>query len=146
MAGATRQIEVAARPETVFRVVTDYESYPQFIDEIVEAEILAQSGDDVDCRFLAEIAKKRFQYTLRLQHTPFERTRWTLIDGDFKQNSGGWDFQAIQDGNRTHVVYTVEIDLGLFIPKFIVNTLVGANMPKMLEAVKQRAETADQQP
>jgi ribosome-associated toxin RatA of RatAB toxin-antitoxin module len=144
MAGASREIVVDAAPETVFGVVTDYEAYPQFIDEIVEAEILSRSARGVDCRFLAEIAKKRFQYTLRLEHTPFERTRWELIEGDFKQNSGGWDFRSLEGGRSTHVRYTVEIDLGMFIPKFVVNTLVGANMPKMLAAVKARAEAAGQ--
>jgi coenzyme Q-binding protein COQ10 len=143
MAGASREIEVEARPETVFRIVTDYEAYPEFIDEIVESEILTSADHLVECRFVAEIAKKRFQYTLRLEHRPFERTRWTLLSGDFKQNTGGWDFRPVDEGIRTHVTYTVEIDLGLLIPKFIVNTLVGANMPKMLEAVKKRAETRE---
>jgi len=145
MAGASREITMDARPETVFRVVTDYEAYPEFIEEIVESEILSRSERSVECRFLAEVAKKRFQYTLHLEHTPFEKTRWHLIAGDFKQNTGGWDFVPLDDSVRTHVKYTVEIDLGMFIPKFIVNTLVGANMPKMLEAVKKRAEALEKQ-
>jgi ribosome-associated toxin RatA of RatAB toxin-antitoxin module len=143
MAGASREIEIDARAETIFRVVTDYESYPEFIDEIVQAEVLSDSASGVLCRFVAEVAKKRFQYTLRLQHAPFERTRWSLVEGDFQRNDGGWDFRPIGDGRRTHVTYQVEIELGMLIPKFIINSLVGANMPKMLEAVRRRAEAAE---
>lgn len=145
MAGASRELEMNARADVIFRVVTDYEAYPEFIDEIVDAEILARSDQSVECRFTAEVAKKRFSYTLRLDHTPPTRTRWQLIAGDFKKNNGGWDFKPLGDGGRTHVTYSLEIDLGMFIPQFIINSLVGANMPKMLEAVKKRAEDAERQ-
>src|SRR5207253_701628 len=43
MAGATRDVEIDARPETVFRIVTDYEAYPEFLDEIREAQILSRT-------------------------------------------------------------------------------------------------------
>lgn len=143
MAGASREIEIFARPETIFAIVTDYPSYPELFDEIVEAEVLSRTAQTVECRFTAEVAKKRFQYTLRLEHTPPTRTRWALVAGDFKKNNGGWDFRPQGDGTRTHVTYTVELDLGMFIPQFVINSLVGANMPKMLESVKKRAEEAE---
>ena len=143
MAGASREIEIDAKPQTVFEVVTAYESYPELFDEIVEAEVLSRTDRIVECRFGVEIAKKRFTYTLRLEQTPFEKTRWSLIAGDFKKNNGGWDFRPLDGGSRTHVTYTVEIDLGMFIPQFIVNSLVGASMPKMLDTVKRRAEQAE---
>jgi coenzyme Q-binding protein COQ10 len=143
VAGASRNIEIDASPATVFRVVTHYESYPELFDEIVEADVLTQDEQIVECRFTAEVAKKRFEYTLRLEHHPFERTRWSLLAGDFKQNDGGWVFVPLDGGRRTHVTYNVEIDLGMFVPKFVVSSLVGANMPKMLEAVRRRAEAAE---
>lgn len=136
-----QNIIIDAPPEKVFEVVTDYESYPDFLDMVVDAEILDKPEDNVViCRFEVRIIKT-FSYTLRLVHYPYEKTEWTYVEGAFKDNRGGWEFIPLDDGTKTKAIYKVAIDFGFAVPKMIANMLVNSSLPSMLKAFKKRIES-----
>jgi hypothetical protein len=69
------------------------------------------------------------------------RVSWTFVQGEvMKDNVGAWTLEAAGEG-KTRATYSIEMRLGPLVPKAIVNTLVDASLPKMLEAFKKRAES-----
>ena len=82
---------------------------------------------------------KRITYTLRLVGDPSNGIRWTLANGPFKVNNGGWVLREISPG-RTHATYEIEVAVGAFVPGAIANKLVGKTLPATLRAFKGRAE------
>ena len=45
MAGAEQEVQIGVSPADFFKVVTDYESYPDFLDEMESVKLLSRSGN-----------------------------------------------------------------------------------------------------
>jgi hypothetical protein len=66
---------------------------------------------------------------------------WSFVQGEImKDNKGAWTLESLGEG-KTKATYAIEMALGPLVPKTIVNTLVDASLPKMLEAFKRRVES-----
>ena len=51
MPSATREIEINVPPDVLMSVITDFESYPEFIPEMVSARVVRQHGDTWEVAF-----------------------------------------------------------------------------------------------
>lgn len=138
MAGAEQSIYVGVRPEALFSVITDYESYPQFLSDMEAAKVISREGPVVEVEFTLNLIK-RIRYTLRLTEEPPNRVSWTLVDGMFKRNDGSWKLAEQPDG-RTKATYRIDVGVGVFLPGAIVHRLVGQTLPATLESFRDRAE------
>ena len=140
MPSASRTIEIDVTPEAFFSVITDFESYPDFIPEMVSAKIVRQTGDIWEVAFGIHVVR-RLDYTLRLVKVSPTRVEWSLVSGVFRSNNGSWQLTALADGQRTKAEYTVDIQVGMFLPGSLVRSLVGKSLPAMLTKFKARAES-----
>ena len=146
MPSASRSVVANVPAEHFFDVVTDFESYPEFIPETVAVEIVkkGKKGKDGkktdDVKFSIKVIKK-IDYTLRLTSDAEDLTvEWELVDGPFKSNNGSWEIKGAGKG-KTEATYTIDITMGFLVPQSITNMLVGSSLPKMLDQMKERAES-----
>lgn len=145
MPAASRSIVINVPAEHLFDTITDYESYPDFIPETLAVEVLEKKKKKdgsrvVEAKFDIKVIKQ-VGYTLRLTEVPNERVTWELVEGRiFKSNNGGWELKPAGKG-KTEATYSVDITIGLLVPQAITNMLVGSSLPKMLEQMKERAES-----
>ncbi len=137
MPAARRQIDVNVTPEKLMAVVTDFAAYPRFLPEMEEATILRRDGDVWVVRFAIRVVR-RLEYTLRLEKQNPTTLRWSLVEGSFKANNGGWDMAAIPAGTRAD--YHIDLDVGIFVPGSVMKTLVETSLPATLAAFKKEAE------
>jgi coenzyme Q-binding protein COQ10 len=141
MASATRSIVINAPPERVFDVIADYEHYPEFLPEVKSIRTSARQGSQVDIHYEVDVMK-RIKYTLRMTEDRPKGLKWTFVEGEvMKDNTGGWVLEAQPDG-KTKAIYTVDVALGMLVPKALVTAMVESSLPKMLEAFKKRIEAA----
>ena len=143
MPSASRSITIDVPADHFFSVITDFESYPEFIPETVDVEILDTKkkgkGKVTEAKFFLKVIKK-IDYTLRLTQEPNTRMHWELVEGPFKTNNGSWELEPAGK-NKVKATYTVDITMGFLVPQSITNMLVGTSLPKMLESFKERAES-----
>lgn len=141
MAEASSSIVIKANPKACYEVITDYESYPDFLKETKEVEVKKKSGNNADVYFKVEVIKS-VEYTLKMVGKPGKSVTWTLIEGSFfKKNNGSWELEEQKDGS-TKATYSVDIEVGgLFVPGAITKMLVGSSLPSMLESFKKRIES-----
>lgn len=138
---AQRSVTVHVPPERLYAVIVDYERYPEFLDNIKRAKVVRREGGHVVVEFEASLLGKSIPYTLDFDEDPPKGIRWKLVESSFmKENNGSWALRAEGDGSRTHAVYTLEVKVSTFIPKALSTALAGAELPKVLEAFKRRAE------
>jgi coenzyme Q-binding protein COQ10 len=138
MAQAERKEVFNIDRETFFKTISDFASYPDFVDGVDEIKILEESDSEARVEYSLNLIKK-FSYILKLKKNGPEELTWTLESGDiFKKNNGGWYLKDL-GGGKTEVTYKIEVDLTLFAPKMIVNKLVGKTLPKMMESFFERA-------
>ncbi|RYZ66586.1 MAG: SRPBCC family protein [Proteobacteria bacterium] len=140
---ATQHTEVFnCSREEFYKIVTDYEKYPEFLQEVKECKILktddGPSGPGT--RQLVEYKVsviKSFKYELWMTHTPDEAVSWTFAGGDiFKTNSGSWKIE--DQAGKAKVTYAVEATFGVFVPGMIAKTLLNVNLPAMMSAYHKR--------
>jgi ribosome-associated toxin RatA of RatAB toxin-antitoxin module len=136
----TRHVEVQARPEDCFAVLTDYDHLPEWQSRICECRVLERDqqgrGSVVEYAIDAKLRVVRY----RLRHTYDEPTSIgsEYLEGDFKQFAGDYEFTD-RDG-VTDVEFRLRIDPGFSVPGRIARMLGQAVMGKSLQDVKARVE------
>lgn len=143
MAEASKSIEVNVAREKLFDVITDYASYPEFL-ETVGLRSAAVHGVDGNVKTVTqeiEVMGKRVGFTLRMVEERPRRVSWSLVKGQMmSRNDGYWSLEELGPG-RTRATYSLDLKLGLLVPSAISTRLAATFLPAMLEAFKKRAET-----
>ncbi len=140
MAGATRSILINAPVEKCFAVISDYDRYPEFLPEVKRIRTANRRGVEVDVHYEAEVVKV-IKYAVHMHEEKPTKVSWTFIDGEFmKDNRGGWVLEPTPDG-KTKATYNIAVEVGLLVPKTIVNALVDTQLPRLLENFKKRIES-----
>ena len=144
---ATREIVIEAPPERVFDVIADYDRYPEFVPAVKSCRP-RREGSVVEVEFEVDLGVKRIHYTLRHVEERPRSVRWSLVSSDWmKVSNGAWNLEP-QPGHRTRALYTVEVQIAKppLIPQKLVDRitdeLTRVQLPRTLEAFKQRAEQA----
>ncbi|PIP91049.1 MAG: cyclase [Bdellovibrionales bacterium CG12_big_fil_rev_8_21_14_0_65_38_15] len=145
MAGAkaTKETTFDASIDKVWGVISDYESYPDFVDGVSGIKILDRSNGKIRVEYSLNMIKK-LTYILNMEESAPHKLSWSFEKGDiFKVNAGSWELKDLGNGT-TGVVYNVEVEVKGFFPGagMIVKTLTEVNLPNMLKAYEQRAKNA----
>ena len=141
MARATKSIEIEGTPQDCYAVITDFENYPRFLDEVKRVRILETDGDGWKVSYTVQVVKKA-QYTLQHKGVPGELLSWTLVEGFFESNSGQWTLEPLEGGERTLATYLIDLELSGSVSDKILQSLTEKALPKMLKAFKTRIENS----
>ncbi|MEI8346001.1 MAG: SRPBCC family protein [Pseudomonadota bacterium] len=126
--------------EKFYRAISDYKSYPKFVDGVSSIKILEESDKGATVEFTLNLIKK-FTYILKLKHQEPKKVSWTLVESDlFTENKGGWTLKQTKDG-KLEVTYALDVDFRGFVPNMIINKLVTNNLPGMMQAYFKRAKS-----
>ncbi len=139
---ATRTIEVNVSREKFFEVITDFESYPQFLDKVglVGISVDEDNGDEKVVTQSVKKMGKVVSYTLRYKLDKPNKTNWSLVKGQMmSKNEGSWTIEEAGEG-RCKATYSIEVHFGFLVPKTLIKILVSSELPTMLELFKNRAE------
>lgn len=139
MAGAKETFVMEADLDSVWEAITDYESYPEFVDGCESAEVLESSKGRKLVEYKINKLKK-ISYTLEHKETPKKKMTWTMTEGEFfKSNDGSWTLKDLGDG-QVEVTYEVEVGMPALVPKAIVRGLVSSGLPDMFDSFEERAQ------
>ncbi len=136
---AEHTVEVSVPPKVLADTIVDFESYPDFLPETRSARILMSSPGVWEVRFEVQVIR-RLQYTLRLVRAGDEQVEWTLVEGVFTSNDGGWTIESLDEGRRCRATYRIDVRVGMFVPGNIVRSLVGTSLPSTVARFKAEAE------
>ena len=134
---------IDAPPEAVWRVITDHPHFPEFMPGVVHCEIVEDTGTARLVAYGVKVKWMSISYHLRLRydHDTFhvEYALDPSFPHDVSDAQGTWDLRPLDDGKRTRVVYSVYLDSGRFVPRFIERYLSKRQLPEILENVRSRA-------
>ncbi len=142
MFNGTKKAVFNCSQEDFFKIIADYESYPQFLPEVQEVKILSQSknskGQDIKkIKFQVELIKS-FCYVLDIVETPPFEAQWSLFESHvFKTNSGSWVLEN-KGEKKVQATYSLEIAFGIFVPKFILSTAIKNHLPSFFKNFEKR--------
>lgn len=140
MSKVVREKEMSVSAQSLWKVITDFSKYPEFVDEVVAAKSISPARSDGEKVIFELEVVKRFQYTLEFHRKEGTELSWRLLESNFfKKNEGRWVLRELSSG-RTHVLYEVEVAFGFLVPGWVTKKLTEVNLPKMFEAFETRAK------
>jgi hypothetical protein len=139
---AVQMIEVKAPYADVLAVLRDVESQPEWIPEILEAELLEVYEDDdlpATARFKASATVGTDQYTLSYEHTD-DGLSWTMVEGRLQTGQEGVYRLVELAPDLTEVTYDLTIHHNLPLPGFIRHRVIKGLVESTLTGLKGRLE------
>lgn len=149
--------EVEAPPEVVFKVVSDFEHYRDFMPYVEESRVLTRKGDNevvTYARIAPPFVSER-DYPLKVRMTRGSpsnggvfKVEWTAnpeaepeVEGvvRVKLNEGSWLAAPLDGGKRTRLTYTLLTNPGGLIPAFVVNLSNTIAIPELFKGVTKRS-------
>jgi uncharacterized protein YndB with AHSA1/START domain len=119
---ATESITIAAAPETVWRIATDIERYPDWAHDVKDVVVTERDaeGRPSQVEFRTSALGRSTHYTLRYDYGAAPRElAWTMVKGDIQRSiDGAYKFRPTDDGG-THVQYDLAIELVVPLPGFV---------------------------
>ena len=138
MSSATAEIDINAPLETVYDVITDFASYPEFLNETKEVQVLDATSKSAIVLFKINLIRK-ITYKLEVKMTPPKAVTWHLVEGELmKKNSGKWRLSEKKGITNAH--YEIDMQFTGLVPKAVSDKLIGSSLPTMMRAFRDRAE------
>lgn len=118
---------VAATPAVVWRILTDYNHFADYLPNLKSTRVVSRNGDRVIVEQLGTARFLFFSQAIRLvvqvQERSPDRLDISLIEGDMKVYRATWELSPLAGATGTRVVYNATI-----VPKFEVPGIVGTNV------------------
>ena len=135
----TESIAIKAPIERVFEVITDFERYPDFLDEMEATEVIKKGKRSTQARFTAKLAAP-VRYTLDFKLKGPDRVDWSLVEGDFMEaNDGSWELSSLEP-NLTDATFTMEVKFPFWVPASMAEGTLKSGLPGMMQGFKREAE------
>lgn len=143
-------IYVAASPETVWSVLTDYNHLSENIPKVVESKVIEEKGDE---KILEQIGKsgilffeKSVHIVLRVREIFPRSLSFNIIEGDFTIYRGQWKFEPSNSDGGTLLSWKALLKPAFFAPPLLVSFVQHQDLPTILETIKKLAETKKHNP
>ena len=137
---------VDASPQAIWDVLTACEITPEYVPAVTSCESL-ELLDGGRAQLFVQTVKPAFflpsfEHVFRLDYEPYSRIRVNRVSGPLAVMEGSWWLLPEADG-RILLVYQLAIDPGFPVPRFLVRGTLKRDLPRLVQAVRQRAEAAE---
>ena len=135
---------IEASNDTVWQVITDIESYPEWAEGVIATEVLATNDDGSphQAHFRIDAKVAEVTYTIEYSYDNYDIS-WTLVEGEtISQLDGLYELWEEDDGS-TGVKYSLEADVDLPLPGFLKKRAARTILEQGLNGLKARAESRD---
>ena len=123
-------------PTQFYKIIADYEKYPEFLNEVKECKILKVEGGRKLVEYTVSVIKN-FKYSLWMSETENSQITWEFASGDiFKTSTGAWKLS--EEGGKCRASYDVSATFNMFVPGPLAKALVSVNLPNMMSAYHKR--------
>ena len=140
---ATERKIINATPQQCFDVITDFESYPEWAEDVKSVSVLEidESGLGGDVRVRAAAMGRSTTYTLRYYYGSNPRIAGDKLRDITKKIEGEYEFIPLDNGTKTEVAYHLAADLAILIPGFVKRRAESRIVRAALEALSARIDS-----
>lgn len=140
---ASQTTTIAAAPDRVWAIATDFERYPEWAKDIKNVVIRNRDdeGRPIEVEFRASALGRSTHYTLGYDYSQAPAVlRWQMLRGDIMRTiDGAYNFTPAADGG-TEVRYDLLIELVVPLPGFV-KRRAEVRILNTVRELKVRAET-----
>lgn len=131
MSWGERSLEIDGTAEECFAAITDYETFPEWQDAVLETTVLDRYDDGLGrtVRVRADAKFRVVTYELNYHYERPGRVWWDFIRGEGVHAIEG-EFRFEPNGEGTDATYRLGIDAGVPIPGLLARRLTGEVMKR----------------
>ena len=138
-------MDIAADEKTIWSVITDFNSYSNWIDQLSECEIYKKEGQHIFSRFLISAAMMKIEYYIDHTYYPDKGYMTWHLDysrqSDLDDSTGYWlTYPSPDDPTKTRLEYSIDLRTKGWIPKFVENMLANQGLEDGTKWVKKQSE------
>lgn len=137
--------EVDAPATAIWNILRACEIAPEYVPNVVSCKKVEELDGGRADLFVQTIKPifflPTFEHVFRLDYTPHTRIDVHRVSGPIAYMEGSW-WLLPQENGSILLVYDVAVDPGLPIPRFLVRATMKRDLPKIVEAVRERAEAS----
>ncbi len=138
-------VRVAATAEQVWAILEDCENAPEYVPNVMTCE-LVETLEQQNAQIFRQRIKPRwylpsFEHEFRLDYQPYTRIDVNRVSGPLGKLEGVWRLLP-GSGGGIILIYSLDFEPGLPVPRFIVGRILSHDLPVILAAVRDRAEAA----
>jgi hypothetical protein len=139
---ASATVKIHARREVVWSLITSCAEALHLVPGLVTCDVLETAPDQSWQRIRHVIDYSwyvpKLTYEIRAAYDRPTRVSIERVSGDLRVLTGSWVLQA--DGGDTIAHYAVGLAPGFWVPRWLVRAALRRDLPKMLRALRTRAE------
>ncbi|MFL6112352.1 MAG: SRPBCC family protein [Catenulispora sp.] len=134
-------IDIAAPPEAVLGVITDFEAYPEWTGEVKQARIdeRDEAGRATRVWFRMDAGALRDEHTLAYEYPAEGEVRWTLVTSTMMRALDG-SYVVEPAGAGSHVTYQLAVDVKLPMVGLLKRKVEKLIIDRALSGLKKRVE------
>jgi ribosome-associated toxin RatA of RatAB toxin-antitoxin module len=135
---------VAAAPDVVWRILTDYNHLADYVPDVKSARVLSRRGNKVIVEQEGAASFLFFSRDIRLVVQAHEqapnRIDVTLVDGDMKVYRCSWELIPLDASGGTRIRYEATIEPKFYVPGIVGASIVRSDVARMMKAVLLRLD------
>ena len=145
---ATGTVRIHASREVVWSLITSCQDAMRILPGLQACEVMSTAPDH-SWQLIRHVMNYSWYIptvTYQMRAT-YDRPARVVIEresGDLRRLHCSWDLKA--DGDYTVAQYVVELSPGFWVPQWMVRSALRRDLPKMLRALKSRAEFVQAHP
>jgi ribosome-associated toxin RatA of RatAB toxin-antitoxin module len=144
---ASATVRIHARRQVVWSLITSCAEELNLVPGLVGCEVLETAPDRSWQRIRHTMNYSwllpRLTFEVRASYDEPSRVSVERISGDLRVLRGSWRLQSVGDDTIAH--YTVDLAPGFWVPHWMVLSALRRDLPKMLRALRTRAEFVQKQ-
>ncbi len=144
---ASATVRIHAHREVVWSLITSCAEALHLVPGLVACDVL-ETAPDLSWQRIRHVLDyswyvPKLSYEIRASYDRPTRVSIERISGDLRVLRGSWVLQF--DGDYTIAHYAVDLAPGFWVPRWIVRAALRRDLPKMLRALRTRAEFVQKQ-
>lgn len=137
----SKTVEVAAAAETIMEIVADFESYPQWNEEIKGCWVLARYNDGRPSQLRLDVVVQGQAGTfITAVYYPGENQIYTVLQQGDHLSKQEQRFSVVAMGPMSLLTVDLEVEVKMAIPNAMVKKVVGDTLDYLADNLKTRAE------
>jgi len=133
---------VKATPDKVWKTLTDYEHYTEFMPTMEETKIRSRN-DNFSIIFIKLKSPPFMEISYDMKRV-YDKENYKItfkkVAGKIKDIDGSWKLESVDD-KYTKVTYLTSIDIGLPVPGFVLDYFSKNGLHKLADNIRKRVES-----
>jgi ribosome-associated toxin RatA of RatAB toxin-antitoxin module len=139
---ASATVRIRARPEVVWSLITNCTEALKLVPGLVGCDVL-ETAPDSSWQRIRQVVDyswyvRKLTYEVIMRPDKPANVSIERVSGDLRSLKASWSLKS--DGDYTVAHYAIDLAPGFWVPQWLVRVALRRDLPKMLRALRTRAE------